>query len=89
MIHPLQGRVLLKPVAAPTATPSGIVLPERHAEQPPYGLILELGHGVARDTLLEVGQTVIFTPSAVTDVYVEDQHYIMAPHEALIGILDV
>lgn len=46
MIRPLADRLLVRPVEAPTATASGLILPDKAVEQPCKAEVIAVGPGV-------------------------------------------
>jgi chaperonin GroES len=73
-IRPLADRLVVKPIEPEERTASGIVLPETAKEKPQRGEVLAVGPGrvTERGTRLpievEVGDTVLFTKYAGTEV---------------------
>ena len=77
-IKPLGERVVIKRVEAEEKTKSGIVLPGQAKEQPQMAEVVAVGPGTEEDKMeLEVGDLVIFSKYAGTEVEMEDTKYII------------
>jgi chaperonin GroES len=87
-IRPLADRLVVKPMEPEGRTASGIVLPETAKEKPQRGEVLAVGPGriTERGTRLpievEVGDTVLFTEYAGTEVKLRPDGKILVLREA-------
>ncbi len=93
-IRPLGNRVLVKRSEAKT-TKGGILLPEAAKEKPKQGEVVAVGPGKYDDkgTLkpleLQVGDVVLFSAYAGTEVKMEDsEDYLILSEDDILGILN-
>ena len=90
---PLGDRVLVRRVAKVEATPGGIVLPDGSQEKPVEGLVVAVGTGHRYDdgrlVLLEVtvGDTVLFSTYAGTEVKVDGEEYVIMTEADVLAVL--
>ena len=89
-LRPLGDKILIKRVEAETKTKSGIVLPDSAKEKPKRGKILAVGTGKRLDDgtvapmTLKVGDEVIFTSYAGTEIKLDgDEVMIMSEDDVL------
>ena len=92
-IKPLGDRILVKRLEADETTAGGIVLPDAAKEKPKQGEILAVGEGNLNDDgertplQVKVGDTVLFSSYAGTEVTVADEEYLIMKEEDVLGIL--
>ena len=92
-IKPLGDRILVKRLEADETTAGGIVLPDAAKEKPKQGEILAVGDGNLNDDgertplQVKVGDTVLFSSYAGTEVTVADEEYLIMKEEDVLGIL--
>ncbi len=92
-IRPLADRVLIKKVEAEEKTASGIVLPGTAKEQPQMAEVVEVGPGGIVDGKevkmeLKVGDKVIFSKYAGTEVKLEGQEYIILKQNDILAVVE-
>ncbi|MBS3733996.1 MAG: co-chaperone GroES [Phycisphaerae bacterium] len=93
-IRPLGDRVLVQRVEAEEKTAGGIVLPDTAKEKPQRGTVLALGDGPQLDDgsrgefQVAVGQTVLFTSFAGTDITLEGEDYLLMRESDIVAIID-
>ncbi len=93
-IRPLGEKVLLKRVEADEVTAGGIVLPDSAKEKPKRGKILGVGDGKLLDTgdrqplQVSVGNEVLFTSYAGTEVKVDGEEMLIMDESDILAILD-
>ncbi len=93
MIRPLGERVIVKPVPSEEKTKSGLFIPDNAKERPQQGEVIAVGSGrlldngtrVAID--LKVGDTVLFSKFAGTEVKLEGEEYLILREADVIGVL--
>ena len=90
---PLGDRVVLKQLVAEETTKSGIVLPGQNKEKPQQAEVLAVGPGGIIDGKevkmeVKVGDNVIFSKYAGTEVKLEDEEYIIASQNDIIAIVE-
>ena len=86
---PLGERVVLKPLAAEETTKSGIVLPGSEKEKPQQAEVVAVGPGTD-DVKMEVkvGDKVIYSKYAGTDVKMEDEEYIIVRQSDILAVIE-
>ena len=88
-INPMSDRVVLRPTKQEETTKSGIVLPDTVQERPQEGEVLAVGPGRYLDSgkrlemELQVGDKVIYSKYAGTEIKVEDEELLV------LGVSDV
>ena len=89
---PLGDRVVLKQLVAEETTASGIVLPGQNKEKPQQAEVLAVGPGGVVDGKevkmeVKVGDQVIFSKYAGTDVKLEDEEFIVCKQSDILAII--
>ena len=89
---PLGDRVVLKQLEAEETTKSGIVLPGQNKEKPQQAAVIAVGPGGMVDgkevkMQVEVGQNVIYSKYAGTEVKLDDQEYIIVKQSDILAIV--
>ena len=93
VIRPLGDRVLVQRMEAEDKTAGGILLPESAKEKPKEGKIVSIGEGKTLDNgerstfSVKVGDRVLFSSYAGTDVKVDGTEYLIMREEDILGIL--
>lgn len=92
-IRPLADRVVIKKVEAEEKTASGIVLPGSAKEQPQIAEVVEVGPGGIVDGKeiqmeLKVGDKVIFSKFAGTEIKLEGQEYIILKQNDILAVVE-
>jgi chaperonin GroES len=93
-IRPLGEKVLIKRMEAEEVTAGGIVLPDSAKEKPKRGKVLGVGDGKLLDTgerqplQLKVGDQVLFTSYAGTEVKVEGDEMIIMDESDILAVLE-
>jgi chaperonin GroES len=75
-VKPLGNRLLIKPVKEEKKTEGGIVLPDSAKEKPQKAEIIEIGK-LEEDFDLKIGDKVIFSKYAGTEIKIDDVEYII------------
>ena len=85
---PLGDRVVLKQLVAEETTKSGIVLPGQSKEKPQQAEVIAVGPGT-EDVKMEVvvGDNVIYSKYAGTEVKLDDVEYIVVKQSDILAIL--
>jgi chaperonin GroES len=92
-VRPLGGRVLVKRLKETETSKGGIIIPDSAKEKPKEGKIVALGTGkLDKDGKklafnVKVGDRVLFTSYAGTDVTVEDEEYLIMSEEDILGVV--
>lgn len=92
-IRPLGDRVVIKKVEAEEKTRSGIVLPGTAKEQPQMAEVVEVGPGGLVDgkevTMeLKVGDKVIFSKYAGTEVKLDGEEYTILKQSDILAVVE-
>ena len=90
---PLGDRVVIKALKAEETTKSGIVLPGQSKEKPQQAEVIAVGPGGVVDgkevtMQVKVGQTVIYSRYAGTEVKLEDETYIIVKQSDILAIVE-
>ena len=89
---PLGDRVVLKQLVAEETTKSGIVLPGQSKEKPQQAEVVAVGPGGVVDGKeikmeVKVGEQVIYSKYAGTDVKLDDEEYIIVKQSDILAIV--
>lgn len=89
---PLCDRVVLKQLVAEETTKSGIVLPGQNKEKPQQAEVVAVGPGGVVDGKevkmeVSVGDNVIYSKYAGTEVKIEDDEYIIVRQADILAII--
>lgn len=86
---PLGDRVVLKQLKAEETTKSGIVLPGQAKEKPQQAEVVAVGPGTEKVKMeVKIGDQVIYSKYAGTDVKLEDEEFIVVKQEDILAIVD-
>ncbi|GGG02152.1 co-chaperone GroES [Paenibacillus aceti] len=93
MIKPLGERVLVEPIEQEETTALGIVLPEASKEKPQEGKIVAVGSGALKDGVrvpleVKVGDRVLFSKYAGTEVKYEGKEYLIMKESDIHAIIE-
>ena len=92
-IKPLNDKVLVKRLEAEEVTKGGIVLPDTAREKPKEGKILSLGDGRLLDDgkrapfQVKVGDRVLFTSYAGTEIKIEGEEYLILGEDDVLAVI--
>jgi chaperonin GroES len=92
-VKPLGGRVLVKRLEETDKSKGGIIIPDSAKEKPKEGKIVALGTGkLDKDGKklafnVKVGDRVLFTSYAGTEITVEDEEYLIMSEEDILGVV--
>ena len=90
---PLGDKVVLKQLVAEETTKSGIVLPGQAKEKPQQAEVIAVGPGGMVDgkeitMLVKVGDKVIYSKYAGTEVKLEDEEYIVVKQSDIVAVVE-
>lgn len=90
---PLGDKVVLKQLVAEETTKSGIVLPGQAKEKPQQAEVIAVGPGGVVDgkevtMQVKVGDKVIFSKYAGTEVKLEDEEFIIVKQNDIVAIVE-
>jgi chaperonin GroES len=92
-IVPLNDKIVVERLEAEDKTAGGIILPDTAKEKPKQGKILAIGegklleNGKRADFQVKVGDKVLFTSYAGSDVTVDGKEYMIMTEDDLLAIL--
>jgi chaperonin GroES len=92
-IRPLGDRVLVERVEAEERTAGGILLPESAKEKPKEGKVISIGEGKMLDDgkrstfSVKVGDRILFTSYAGTEVKVGGTEFLIMREEDILGVI--
>jgi chaperonin GroES len=90
---PLHDKVIVKRLEAETKTKGGIVLPDSAKEKPKRGTVTAVGEGKRLDSgelvkpAVKVGDEVLFSSFAGTDVRVGDEELMIMSQDDILAIV--
>ena len=93
-VTPLGDRVLVKRLEPQNKTKGGIVLPETAQEKPKEGEIIAVGEGKVNEKgirtplSVKVGQKIIFTSYAGTEIKIDGEEYLVMREDDLLAIIN-
>ncbi len=85
-IKPLGDRVLIKPITEEKRTEGGLVLPDTSKEKPQKAEIVAVGK--LEDVELNVGDRVIFSKYAGTEIKLDGEDYILIDSGDVLGLIE-
>ena len=94
MIKPLADRVVIEALAKDEVTKSGIVLPDTAKEKPQEGKVVAVGAGKVADNgeriapEVKVGDKVIFSKYAGTEVKVDGKEYLILSERDVLAVVE-
>ena len=92
-IRPLQDRILVKRLEADSKTASGIIIPDNAKEKPMEGEVIAVGNGKKLDSGelakpdVKVGDRVLFSKYAGSEVKLEGDEHMILREDDLLGVL--
>lgn len=91
-IKPLLDKVVLEQVEAEEKTASGILLPSSAQEKPAFAKVVAVGDGGFVDgsevkMLVKVGDKVIYSKYAGTEIKLEDKKYVIVKQADILAIV--
>ena len=92
-LSPLGDRVVLKALEAEETTKSGIVLPGGSKEKPQQAEVIAVGPGGVIDgkevkMQVKVGQKVIYSKYAGTEVKLDDEEFIIVKQNDVLAVIE-
>ena len=92
MLLPLGDRVILKQVVVEETTKSGIIVPGQSKEKPQYAEVVAVGpggvvEGKEVEMLVSVGDQVIFSKYAGTEVEIDNETYLIVKQNEILAIV--
>lgn len=93
-IRPLYDRVVLRRVESESTSAGGIVIPDSASEKPNRGEVVATGPGALlengenRPMTVKVGDQVLFTDYAPTEIKVDGETYLVLSESDILAIID-
>lgn len=93
-IRPLQDRLLVKRVAKEEVTAGGIIIPDSAKEKPQEAEVVAVGNGKITDSgdiralEVKVGDIILFSKYAGTEVKIEGTEHLILREDDVIGIVE-
>ena len=94
MIRPLGERVVVKPLPSEEVTKGGIVLPDTAKEKPQEGEVVAVGpgrlleNGTRVPVDVKVGDRVLFSKYAGSEVKLDDVEYMIMREADILGVIE-
>jgi chaperonin GroES len=92
-IVPLNDKIVVERLEAEDKSAGGIIIPEAAKEKPKQGKILSLGEGKALDSgerakfQVKVGDRILFTSYAGSEVTVEGKDYLVMTEDDILAVV--
>lgn len=92
-VTPLNDKIVVERLTADDKTSGGIILPDTAKEKPKQGKILALGegkpleNGKRADFQVKVGDKVLFTSYAGTEVTVDNKEYLILTEDDILAVV--
>jgi chaperonin GroES len=92
-VIPLNDKIVVERLTADDKTSGGIILPDTAKEKPKQGKILALGegkpleNGKRADFQVKVGDKVLFTSYAGTEVTVDNKEYLILTEDDILAVV--
>jgi chaperonin GroES len=93
-IRPLQDRIIVKRVEEEEKTKGGIIIPDSAKEKPMEGEVIAVGSGKVLDNgtkstpEVKVGDRILFSKYAGTEVKIEGEEHLIMPEDDILGIIE-
>ncbi len=93
-IVPLNDKIVVERLEADDKTVGGIILPDSAKEKPKQGKVLAIGDGKALDNgkrapfQVKVGDRVLFTSYAGSEVTIDGKEYLIVTEDDLLAVVD-
>jgi chaperonin GroES len=93
-IRPLQDRVIVKRMQEEEKTKGGIIIPDTAKEKPIEGQVLAVGNGkiledgTVRKLDIKVGDKVLFSKYAGTEIKIDGEEHLMMREEDILGVIE-
>ncbi|HPF16232.1 MAG TPA: co-chaperone GroES [Thermotogota bacterium] len=85
-IKPLGDRALIKPITEEKRTEGGLVLPDTSKEKPQKAEVIAIGK--LEDVDLNVGDRIIFSKYAGTEIKIDGEDYILIDSGDILGLIE-
>ncbi|MBI5779531.1 MAG: co-chaperone GroES [Planctomycetes bacterium] len=93
-LKPIGDKIIVERIEPENKTKGGIVLPDNAKEKPKEGKIIAIGQGKLLDNgdratpSVKVGERVIFTSFAGSEVKIDNKEYLIMNEEDILAVVD-
>lgn len=93
-IRPLQDRVIVKRLEEEEKTKGGIIIPDTAKEKPMQGEVIAAGKGKVQEDGkaspldVKVGDKVLFSKYAGTEVKIDGEEYLIMREDDILGVIE-
>ncbi|MEW6026579.1 MAG: co-chaperone GroES [Planctomycetota bacterium] len=93
-LKPIGDKIIVERIEPENKTKGGIVLPDNAKEKPKEGKIIAIGEGKLMDNgsrvapSVKVGERVIFTSFAGSEVKIDNKEYLIMNEEDILAVVD-
>jgi len=93
-IRPLQDRILVQRLESEEKTASGIIIPDNAKEKPMEGKVVAVGNGkvlddgTVRKPDLKVGDRILFSKYAGTEVKIDGNEHLVLREDDILGVVE-
>lgn len=93
-LKPLGDKIIVERIEPENKTKGGIVLPDTAKEKPKEGKVIAVGEGKILDSgsrvspSVKVGERVIFTSFAGSEVKIDNKEYLIMNEEDILAVID-
>lgn len=94
-IHPIDERVLIKPVEQEERKVGSIIIPDTVKERPQIGEVIAVGDDIVKDSekrkklsdLVKVGDKVVYARYGGTEIKVDNQEYLLVNRNDILAVV--
>lgn len=92
-LKPIGDKIIVERIEPENKTKGGIVLPDNAKEKPKEGKVIAIGHGKLLDNgsrvepSVKVGEKVIFTSFAGSEVKIDSKEYLIMSEEDILAVI--
>ncbi len=95
-IHPIDERVLIKPVESGERKVGNIIIPDTAKEKPQIGEVVAVGHDVIHERenrkklseLIKVGDRVVYARYGGTEIKVDNVDYLIVKRDDILAVVE-
>lgn len=88
-LKPIADRVILKSLDMEEKTTSGIILTPSNNEKPSMAEVIAVGNGTDNVKMeVKVGDKVIYSKYAATDIVLDDEKYLIINHNEILAVIE-
>lgn len=87
-VKPLDDRLLIKPLEPESKTAGGIIIPDTAKEKPIIGDVVAIGTDVDLQSVIQVGDRVIFAKYGGEEITIDGQEYRIVQRSDILAIIE-